>query len=117
MKKSLAYTHVEETINKVTSQEKHILKELLNSTPGQIISMATALKDKIGELTILQNFFYIVVTVEEIKAIVNCELIDSAYNWSEDRFNRLALPKDMHCTHEQYSKDLKLQALMPNKRF
>lgn len=65
-------------------------------------------------VTELQEAMFTTCTAEQIHAIVNQIPVGS---FLPEPLERRVLPKDIYCTYEQWSKDPKLQALMPNKKF
>lgn len=118
MRATEGYKFVLKCITKVEARKNTIINKLHESTCYQMVTLGTELEIAKAELELAKEFFYTIATAEEIHAIYNEELITPESRFSSDEyFNKAVLIKDKYCTHEEYSKDFKLQALMPKKRF
>jgi len=101
--------------------KQRLMEKLLEAATSNnlqdVQSVVQSLKIQEKVLDALREFLYIILTPEEISDIVNEEIYRTTYSGIPERYNRNVLPNTKYCTHEQYVRNEKLKALMPNKKF
>lgn len=109
-----------QTLTQVRHLER-IKEDIISSVRGFNNLSFTDLQKKAHELdcqfdvvTALQQAMFTTCTAEQVEAIVKQTPVGT---FLPEPLDRRVLPKDVYCTHEQWSKDPKLQALMPDKKF
>ena len=105
-------------IKVIADLEKNILSSFTDYKPQDAVKAQERYYLEKEKLKVMQDCHYAVCTPEEIQFIVSGQAFDQDYSWSSNELSiRATLPKDMYCTHEEWSKNPKLKALMPSKRF
>ena len=119
MKKTELYAFIEKRMTTVGLTIQKFISDFSDKMSiSEINQNMWHIKASQKSLEELKMALYLASTPEEITFIVSEGNFDTDYSWSKpEQASRLMLPDHIYCTHEQYIKDKKLQALMPNKKF
>ena len=117
MKKPIGYDLVIKALRDMEKAKEHLIEQSVDSSLANLLSVKQEYQVRKANVKFAQNMLFDLLDENQIKAIVQEEIIETGYSWNTEKFQRNVLPEEIYCNSAEYAKSPKLQALMPKKVF